>query len=269
MDPQINEYEDNVDWYTGSGEKAHIQLIHRQITHNNLNSFMAIWKTLKRLHHKSTYRRVAVFKKHVSFWLVSRVPEAIFRLLELVLSMAWLSHPLIENPAKSRGQGRKGKRKGKSSYQKDGKSSGLGTPGISSKPQTSRSESRPPMSKKRPTETGVSRGGPHHAARPRPQCTLCRKRRHRASECPDEREATTSFWGKRALGTCALHCAVLDSPCYGTAFEQIEQDQDEGNIAYVVPFSIKSLEGFAISGGGGITFWIHDCPISYRSRRQM
>ena len=62
------------------------------------------------------------------------------------------------------------------------------------------------------------------APRPHPdQCTLCRKRRHRASECPDEREATTSFWGKRALDTCALHCAVLNSPCYGTAFEQIER----------------------------------------------
>ena len=76
MDPQINEYEDNVDWYTGSGKKAHIQLMLRQI-HNYLNSFMAIWKTLKRLHHKCTHRRLAVFKIHVSFWLVSRVSEAI------------------------------------------------------------------------------------------------------------------------------------------------------------------------------------------------
>ena len=39
---------------------------------------------------------VAVFKKLVSFCLVSRVPEAIFLLLALVLLMAWLSHPLVE-----------------------------------------------------------------------------------------------------------------------------------------------------------------------------
>ena len=39
-------------------------------------------------------------KKHVSFWLVSRVPEAIFFLLVLVLLTAWLSHPLIEKPSK-------------------------------------------------------------------------------------------------------------------------------------------------------------------------
>ena len=32
------------------------------------------------------HRQVAVFKKYVSFWLVSRVPEAIFLLLVLVLS---------------------------------------------------------------------------------------------------------------------------------------------------------------------------------------
>ena len=58
---------------------------------------MAIWKTLVRPHLKCMHRQVAVFKKHVSFWLVSRVPEAIFLLLVLVLLMAWLSHPLIEN----------------------------------------------------------------------------------------------------------------------------------------------------------------------------
>ena len=50
-----------------------------------------------RPHLKSMLRQVAVFKKHESFWLVSRVPEAIFLLLVLVLLMAWLSHPLIED----------------------------------------------------------------------------------------------------------------------------------------------------------------------------
>ena len=32
--------------------------------------------------------------------------EAIFLLLAMVLLVAWLRHPLIENPVKSRGQGR-------------------------------------------------------------------------------------------------------------------------------------------------------------------
>ena len=50
-----------------------------------------------RPHLKCILRLVAVFKKHVKFWLVSRVPEAMFLLLVLVLLMAWLSHPLIEN----------------------------------------------------------------------------------------------------------------------------------------------------------------------------
>ena len=68
-------------------------------------------------------------------------------------------------PVKSRGKGKKGKRKGKSSSQKGGGPANLVTLGILPKRQTSRSESRPPMSKKRPTEGGANRGGPHHAPR--------------------------------------------------------------------------------------------------------
>ena len=77
-------------------------------------------------------------------------------------------------PATSGGKGKKGKRKGKPSSQKGGKPTSLGTPDIMPKTQTSRVESRPPMSKKRPTETGATRGGPHHAPRLRlDQCMLC------------------------------------------------------------------------------------------------
>ena len=75
----------------------HTQLVLRQMTENFLNSLMAIWKTLIRPRLKCMHRQVAVFKKHVSFWLVSRVPEAIFLWLVLVLLVAWLSRPLIEN----------------------------------------------------------------------------------------------------------------------------------------------------------------------------
>ena len=138
-DPQIVECEDDDDgtlvtvmmsWMT-----LQTQLVLRQMTQTFLNSLMAIWKTLMRPHLKCMLRQVAVFKEHVSFWLLSRVPEAIFLMLVLVLLMTWLSHSLIEKPVKSRGKGKKGKRKGKSSSTKGGKPTGLGTAGILPKSQ--------------------------------------------------------------------------------------------------------------------------------------
>ena len=120
-----------------------------------------------------------------------------------------------QKPATSRGKGKKGKRKGTSSSQKGGKPTSLGTPGILPKPQTSRFESRPPMSKKRPNEAGTTRGVPQHARRLRPgQCMLCRQVGHRASECPNKEKATAFSPGKRALGTYVLGCAVFDSPVF-------------------------------------------------------
>ena len=154
-------------------------------------------------------------------------------------------------PVKSRGKGKKGKRKGKSSSQQSGKPTSLGTHGILPKTQSSRVESRPPMSKKRPTEVGATRGGPHHAPRLRPdQCMLCRQVGHRASECPNKVKPTAFSPGKRAFGTYALGCAVFDSQCYGATVGEIGQDQDEEDIEDFVAFSIKSLEGFAILDGG-------------------
>ena len=147
-------------------------------------------------------------------------------------------------PAKSRGKGKKGKRKGKSSLQKGGKPTNRGTPGILPKPQTLRSESHPPMFKKRRTEVGAIRCGPHHAPRLRPdQCMLCRQVGHRASECPNKGKPTVFSPGKRAFGTYALGCAVFESQCYGATVEETEKDQDEEDIEDFVPLSIKSLEG--------------------------
>ena len=126
------------------------------------------------------------------------------------------------------------------------------------------------MSKKRPTEVGATRGGPHHAPRLRPdQCMLCRQVGHRASECPNKGKPTAFSPGKRAFGTYALGCAVFDSPCYGATVEEIEQDQDENDIEDFVVFSIKRLEGFAILDGGATkdSFRIHECPTSCRSIR--
>ena len=151
-------------------------------------------------------------------------------------------------PAKSRGKGKKGKRKGKSSSQKP---TSLGTPGILPKTQSSRVESRLPMSKKRPTEVGATRGGPHHAPGLRPdQRMLCRQVGHRASECPNKGKPTSFSPGKRAFGTYALGCAVFDAPSYGATVEETEQDQDEEDIEDFVAFSIKSLEEFANLDGG-------------------
>ena len=150
-------------------------------------------------------------------------------------------------PAKSRDNSKKGKRKGKSSSQKGGQSPNLGTSGILPKPQTSRFESRPPMSNKRPTEVGATRGGPHHAPRLRPdQCTLCRQVGHRASECPTKEKRLHCH----LAGTYALGCAVFDAPCYGATVEETEQDQDENDIEDFVAFSTKSMEGFSILDGG-------------------
>ena len=96
----------------------HTLLVHRQMTQNFLNSWMAIWKTLMRPHLKCMHRQVAVFKKHVSFWLVTRVPEAIFLWLVLVLFDGSAQPSTDLKPAKYCGKGKKGKRKGKSFLRK-------------------------------------------------------------------------------------------------------------------------------------------------------
>ena len=85
-------------------------------------------------------------------------------------------------PATSRGKGNNGQRKGKTSPYKGRKLPNLGTP----------TQPRPRMSKKRPTETGTTRGGPHHAPRLRPdQCIFSP--------------------GKRVIDTYALGSAVFDA----------------------------------------------------------
>ena len=197
------------------------------------------------------HRQVAVFKKARELLALVKSARGYFPVVGIGAFDAWLSHPLIENLQTPRGKGKKGKRKGKSSSQKGGKPTSLGTLGILPKPQTSRFDSRPPMPKKRPTEAGETRGGPHHAHRLRPdQCMLCGQLGHRAAKCPSKGKATAFSPGKRAFGTYALGCAVFDSSCYGATVKEIEQDQDEEDIEDFVAFSIKRLEGFAILDGG-------------------
>ena len=114
-----------------------------------------------------------------------------------------------------------------------------------------RSESRPPMSKKRPTEVGATRGGPHHAPRFRPDQCLLSTSWTSCIRLSNKRKATAFSPGKRAFGTfAALGCAVFDAPCYGATVEETEQDQDENDIEDFGASSIKSLEGFAILDSG-------------------
>ena len=170
------------------------------------------WKIKVHPHLKCMHQRVAVFKKHVTFCRVSRVPEATFLLLALT-RLDGVAQPFIDRqPAKSRGKGKEGKKKDKLLCTKVEIYPNLGTPGVLPKTPTSRSESRPPMSKKRPTETGATRGGPHHAPRLRPdQCLLCRKIRHRASECHNKKDSDiiftwqTCIWYLRS-GLCCVQC---------------------------------------------------------------
>ena len=193
-----------------------------------------------RPHLKCMHQQVAVVKKLESFCLVSRLPEAIFLLLALVFFDGLAQPSTDRKPAKSRGK--EGKRKGKTSSNKGGKFPSFGTLGVLPKPPTSRSKSRPPMSKKRPTDTGTTRGEPHHAPRLRlDQCMLCRQVGHRASECPNKGKATSSSRGKRASGTYAVACTVLDAMCCGATVEESEERQDANGIGDVVAFSTKSL----------------------------
>ena len=179
--------------------------------------------------------------------LLARVKSAIsYYLVVGIGAFDGLAQPsTARKPAKSGGKSKKGKRKRKSSLRKVEKPSSLGTLGILPKPQTSRFESRPPMSKKRLAEAGATRGGPHHAPRRRPdQCMLCRQVGPRAFDCPNKGKRLPFHLENVRFGTYALGCAVFDSPCYGATVEEIEQDQDEEDIEDFVSSSIKSLEGF-------------------------
>ena len=87
------------------------------------------------------------------------------------------------------------------------------------KTQNSHVESRTPMSKKRSTEVGATRGGPHHAPRLRPdQSLLCRQMGHRASECSNKIKPTAFSPGKPCIwypcsGLCSVRFPVLWCNC--------------------------------------------------------
>ena len=108
-DPQIVEcedddddhYEEDVDWYAGDCDDELDDTAYTAGTPTDdpelLEQFDDNLEDADASASQVYAWQVAVFKKHVTFWLVSRVPEAIFLLLVLALLMAWLSHPLIEN----------------------------------------------------------------------------------------------------------------------------------------------------------------------------
>ena len=78
------------------------------------------WKIKVHPHLKCMHQRVAVFKKHVTFCRVSRVPEATFLLLALT-RLDGVAQPFIDRqPAKSRGKGKEGKKERQTSLYKGG-----------------------------------------------------------------------------------------------------------------------------------------------------
>ena len=179
-------------------------------------------------------QRVVVFKKEVNFCLVSRVLEVTSLLLALVRFQAWLSRPQIvilqSLVARARGK----ERLLRTSVEH---LQALVHLESCQKPPTARSEPRPPMVKKRSTETGTTRGGPLHPPRLHPdQCMLCRQVGHRASECASQGKESPSSPGKRAFGLCALGRAVFGATCYGATLEGIEEDR-----------ALKDIEHLAVS----------------------
>ena len=103
-----------------SWKNQHTQWVLRHMTKNFLNKLMANLEDADASAPQVYSSASRSFKKRVSSCLVSRVPEAIFLLLALVL-FGGLAQPSTDRqPAKSRGKGKKGKRKGKSSWHKGG-----------------------------------------------------------------------------------------------------------------------------------------------------
>ena len=242
-DQQIDEYEDDdgeyceedVDWYTGDCDDELDETAYTVGTPTDDPELLELFDGNLEDADVSAFQVYASASR--SFQeareLSSRVKSARGNFLVFGIgAFDGLAQPSTDRElAKSRGKGKNGKRKEKSSLQKGGTSPNLGTFGILTKPPTSRSESRPQMSKMRPTEVGATRCGPHHTPRLRPgQCMLCRQVGHRASECPNKGKATAFSLGKRAFGTYALGCAVFNAPCYGATVEETEQDQDENDI---------------------------------------
>ena len=154
---------------------------------------------------------------------MSREAEATFRLLVLVLSMAWLSHPLIANLQSLLAKVTKAREKGV--------------------PFRKRVESRQAL-----VHLEFCQSHRHHVQSLVLRCPRSVRQKRMClvvghitllvfvliSACcvgrwdivlqnvPTKEKRRTVFQD--------LDCAVFDSPCYGTAVEEIEQDQDEGNI---------------------------------------
>ena len=227
-----------------SWKNQHTQWVLRQMTQNFLNNLMTTWKTLTHPHLICMNQQIAIFKKHVSFCLLSRVPEAIF--------CCW--HWCLARPASDRKHATargKGKKKGKDFFAQRWKvSKPWNTLSLAKTTHLTCRVSSTDCQKKRPTETSTIRGGPHHAPRLRPdQCMLCRQVGHRASECLHKEKATSRSPGKRAFGTHALGCAVFGAMCYGATVDDTEEEQDANDIENFAAFSIESLEGFATPVG--------------------
>ena len=109
------------------------------------------------------------------------------------------------------------------------------------------------MSKTLSTETGTTRGGPHHAPRlRRDQCLLFRQIGHRASECPNKGSSSSDTNEE----TCVWHvCSGFRVGCDASAgkvhsvvvltinFNECEEERDPSDIEVVVGGATKIVSG--------------------------
>ena len=155
--------------------KPQTQLVLRQMTQNFLNSFDGTLEDADAS--ASPVYASASRSLQEARELLARVKSARgYFLVVGIGAFDGLAQPSTDRKhAKSRGKGKKGKRKGTSSTQKGGNRQVWCTWHLC---QNHRSHvlSLVLRSKKRPTEAGATRGGPHHAPRLRlDQCMLCRQ----------------------------------------------------------------------------------------------
>ena len=212
---------------------------------------MATWKTLMHPHLKCMHRHVAVFKKHVSFCLLSRVPEATFLLLALELVTAWLSHPLIAILQSLVAWAKRAR----------GREILLRTI-VESFQTLVHLES---CQNHRPHVQSLVHRCPRSVLPKLAQLVVdhitllgfalisaccVAKLGIVHQNVPTKGTATAFSPGKRAYGTHALGCAVFVAMCYGATVEETGENQDKNGIEDFVAFSIRSLEGFAILDGG-------------------
>ena len=175
-----------------------------------LTSLMATWQTLMHPHlklcvSKSEFSRST--RASVSCQGCPRLPSVLL-LLALALLTAWLSHPLVANLQSLEARARSARGRDTIPRTRDHSLQTFVRWSLAKNTDLALGSLSTPMSKKRLTEIGTTRGGSHHAPRLRPgHCMLCRQVGRRASECANENKATSFSCSKRCIGhLCSEWC---------------------------------------------------------------